>query len=187
MSAGVVLFAGSAHGQLSNAHRACATRRWRPAHCALWRQSSSSLLLGVEFLLPLQLQPNHHRLAIPSNVIRPSVEMPGCPSKNVRSALSMRREQLSPWQTPLEWGDGVAAPRCSAARKWQHGCGGWGFACLIEPRNHLYDSAHTLVWSPCLHGSHSPEWGWRRVCDRPTIKTVKVYLTRQVNCNTVPY
>ena len=109
-----------------------------------------------------------HRLAIPSNVIRPSVEMPRCPSKNVQSALSMRRDELGPWQTPLEWGDGVAAPRCSAARKRQHGCGGLGFACLIEPRNHLYVSAWTLPWSPCLHGSHSPEWGWRRVCDRPT-------------------
>ena len=139
MCAGVRLCARSAHGRLSNAHRAWSTRIWRTACCVPRRQSWSPLVCYNRYLVGSHLQRNHHRLAIPSNVIRPSVEMPGCPSKNVRRALSMRREQLSPWQTPLEWGDGVAAPRRSAARKWQHGCGGWRFACLIEPRNHLYD------------------------------------------------
>jgi hypothetical protein len=94
---------------------------------------------------------NQHRSAIPSNVIRPSVEMPGCPSKRLRSALSTRRDELGPWQTPLEWGDAVAAPRHAAAWKTQHGSLARGLGCHIEPRNHLYRPAfpcYQIPWFP---------------------------------------
>ena len=60
---------------------------------------------------------NQHGSAIPWNVIRPSLEMPECPSKRLRSALSTGRDELGPWQTPLERDDGIAAPRHAAAEK----------------------------------------------------------------------
>ena len=104
-------------------------------------------------------QLHQHRSAIPWNVIRPSVEMPKCPSKHLRSALSMRRDELGPWQIPLERDDGVAAPRHAAAWKTQHGCLDPGLACHIEPRNHLYRPAfpcYQIPWFPRCDRGEKP-------------------------------